>query len=138
MVVTNRYAKRLLLVDELIKLKYDVSPKKISPRKKSYIISKDNIIYRMDFNTDWVTINQDQDKLYCGINLSSGKRLSKCMDSDLTKLFNDITKILYQRTDIKTPKKSGVFDTPLVSFINRSLRRNHLHQRKLMPLQFQN
>jgi hypothetical protein len=25
------------------------------------------------------------------------------MDSDLTKLFNDITKILYQRTDIKTP-----------------------------------
>jgi hypothetical protein len=103
MAVTNRYAKRLLLVDELIKLKYDVSQKKISPRKKSYIISKDNIIYRMDFNTDWVTINQDQDKLFCGINLLSGKKLVSCMDNDLTKLFNDVVTILYKKSNIKTP-----------------------------------
>jgi hypothetical protein len=103
MAVTNRYAKRLLLVDELIKLKYEVSQKKISPRKKRYIISKDNIIYRMDFNTDWVTINQDQDKLYCGINLLSGKRIANCMDNHLVKLFNDVVGILYNKTNINVP-----------------------------------
>ena len=103
MATTNRYAKRLLLIEQLMDLGYEVTSKLNGKGKKFYIVKSRNAIYRLEFDKDWMAINQDKDRLFCGINLSSGKRLSKCMDSDLTKLFNDITKILYQRTDIKTP-----------------------------------
>jgi len=103
MATTNRYGKRLVLVDELMELGYEVTSRMSGKRKKTYLIKSRTALYRLEFDKDWLAINQDKDRLFCGINLSSGKRLSKCMDSDLTKLFNDITKILYQRTDIKTP-----------------------------------
>lgn len=103
MATTNRYAKRLMLVEELINLGYDVSSKKTSPKRKTYLIKSQSALYRLDFDKDFLAINQDKDRLFCGINLSNGKRLANCMDNDLTKLFNDVTKILYQRTDIKIP-----------------------------------
>jgi hypothetical protein len=103
MATTNRYGKRLVLVDELMELGYEVTSRMSGKRKKTYLINSRTALYRLEFDKDWLAINQDKDRLFCGINLSSGKRHSKCMDSDLTKLFNDITKILYQRTDIKTP-----------------------------------
>ena len=103
MATTNRYAKRNLLVEQLMELGYDVTSKKTSPRKKSYIVKSRTALYRLDFEKDWLAINQDTDRLYCGINLSTGQRLAKCMDNDLTKLFNDVTSILYKKTDIKTP-----------------------------------
>jgi hypothetical protein len=103
MATTNRYAKRLMLVEELINLGYDVTSKKTSPKRKTYLIKSQSALYRLDFDKDFLAINQDKDRLFCGINLSNGKRLANCMDNDLTKLFNDVTKILYQRTDIKIP-----------------------------------
>jgi hypothetical protein len=103
MATTNRYAKRLLLIEQLMELGYDVTSKKTSPRKKTYLIKSQTALYRLEFDKDWMAINQDKDRLYCGINLSTGKRLSNCMDSDLSNLFTKITTILYQRTDIKTP-----------------------------------
>jgi hypothetical protein len=103
MATTNRYAKRNLLVAQLIELGYEVTSKKTSPRKKSYLIKSKSALYRLEFDKDWVSINQDKDRLFCGINLSSGKRLASCMDSDLTKLLTQVTTILYQRTDIKNP-----------------------------------
>jgi hypothetical protein len=103
MATTNRYAKRNLLIEQLMELGYDVTSKKTSPRKKTYLIKSRTALYRLDFEKDWLAINQDRDRLYCGINLSTGQRLASCMDSDLTKLFNDVTSILYKRTDIKTP-----------------------------------
>lgn len=103
MATTNRYAKRQVIVDELMKLGYNITPKKTSSRRKQYEIKKDNVAYRMDFNKDWVAVNQDQERLYCGINLSSGQRLKSCMDSRLTKLLVDLTTIAYKRTDIGIP-----------------------------------
>jgi len=100
---TNRYAKRLMLVEELMRIGYDITSKRCGKRRKQYIIKKDNVVYRMDFEKDWVAINQDQDRLFCGINLSNGKRLKSCMDNHLTKLLIDLTTIAYQRTNIQTP-----------------------------------
>jgi hypothetical protein len=104
MATTNRYAKRLMLVEQLMELGYDVTSKKTSPRKKGYLIKSQTALYRLEFDKDWLAINQDKDKLFCGINLSSGKRLSQCMDSELSKLFTQVTTILYQKTDIKIPQ----------------------------------
>jgi hypothetical protein len=103
MATTNRYAKRLMLIDNLIKLGYNVTSQKESPRKKTYLIKSHNEIYRLEFDKDWLAINQDKDKLFCGINLLSGKKLVSCMDNDLTKLFNDVVTILYKKSNIKTP-----------------------------------
>jgi hypothetical protein len=103
MATTNRYAKRLLLVEQLMDLGYNVTSKMSGKRKKTYIIKSRTALYRLDFDKDWLAINQDRDRLYCGINLSNGKKLMSCMDNDLTKLFNDVIKILYQRTDIQIP-----------------------------------
>lgn len=100
---TNRYAKRVMLVEELMRMGYNITSIRRGKRRKQYIIKKDNVVYRMDFDKDWVAINQDQDRLFCGINLSSGKRLKSCMDNHLTKLLTDLTKIAYQRTNIQTP-----------------------------------
>jgi hypothetical protein len=104
MATTNRYAKRLVLVEQLMDLGYNVTSRLNGKRKKTYIVKSRTALYRLEFEKDWLAINQDKDILYCGINLSNGKRLSKCMDSDLTKLFNDVTTILYNRTDIKIPQ----------------------------------
>jgi hypothetical protein len=104
MATTNRYGKRLVLVDELMELGYEVTSRMSGKRKKTYLIKSRTALYRLEFDKDWLAINQDKDRLFCGINLSNGKRLSKCMDSDLTKLFNDVTTILYNRTDIKIPQ----------------------------------
>jgi hypothetical protein len=104
MATTNRYAKRLVLVEQLMDLGYQVTSRLNGKRKKTYIVKSRTALYRLEFEKDWLAINQDKDILYCGINLSNGKRLSKCMDSDLTKLFNDVTTILYNRTDIKIPQ----------------------------------
>jgi hypothetical protein len=103
MATTNRYAKRLLLVEQLMVLGYEITSKKTSPRKKTYLIKSRNAIYRLEFDKDWLAINQDKDRLYCGINLSTGKRLANCMDNDLSNLFTQVTTILYQKTDIKNP-----------------------------------
>ena len=103
MATTNRYAKRLLLVEQLMDLGYEVTSKMHDKKSKTYIIKSKTALYRLDFDKDWLAINQDKDRLFCGINLSSGKQLAKCMDNDLTKLFNDVKTILYRRTDIKTP-----------------------------------
>ena len=103
MATTNRYAKRLVLIEQLMELGYDVTSKMHDKKSKTYIIKSRTALYRMDFDKDWLAINQDIDRLYCGINLSTGQRLASCMDNDLTKLFNDVTSILYKRTDIKTP-----------------------------------
>jgi hypothetical protein len=103
MATTNRYAKRLVLVEQLMDLGYQVTSKLNGKRKKFYLIKSQTALYRLDFQKDWLAINQEKDRLFCGINLSTGQRLSQCMDSDLSKLLNDVTKILYNRTDIKTP-----------------------------------
>jgi hypothetical protein len=103
MATTNRYAKRLVLVEQLTDLGYQVTSKLNGKRKKFYLIKSRTALYRLDFQTDWLAINQDKDRLFCGINLSTGKRLAQSMDSDMTKLFNDVTTILYNRTDIKIP-----------------------------------
>lgn len=103
MAITNRYAKRLLLIEQLMELGYEVTSKKTSPRKKTYLIKSRTALYRLEFDKDWLAINQDTDRLYCGINLSTGQRLASCMDNDLTKLFNDVTSILYKKTDIRKP-----------------------------------
>lgn len=103
MATTNRYAKRLLLIEQLMELGYEVTSKMHDKKSKTYLIKSRTALYRFDFDKDWLAINQDTDRLYCGINLSTGQRLASCMDNDLTKLFNDVTSILYKRTDIKTP-----------------------------------
>jgi len=103
MATTNRYAKRLLLIEQLMELGYEVTSKMHDKKSKTYLIKSRTALYRLDFDKDWLAINQDTDRLYCGINLSTGQRLASCMDNDLTKLFNDVTSILYKRTDIKTP-----------------------------------
>ncbi len=103
MATTNRYAKRLLLIEQLMDLGYEVTSKLNGKGKKFYIVKSRNAIYRLDFDKDWMAINQDKDRLFCGINLSTGQRLAQCMDSDLSNLFSQITTILYRRTDIKTP-----------------------------------
>ena len=103
MATKNRYAKRLLIVEQLMVLGYNVTSKKTSPRKKTYLIKSQSALYRLDFDKDWLAINQDKDRLFCGINLLSGKRLANCMDSELSKLFTQITTILYKRTDIQIP-----------------------------------
>jgi hypothetical protein len=103
MATTNRYAKRLVLVEQLMDLGYQVTSKMNGKRKKTYLIKSRTALYRLDFEKDWLAINQDKDRLFCGINLSSGQHLSKCMDNDLTKLFNDVITILYKRTDIQIP-----------------------------------
>ena len=104
MATTNRYAKRLLLVEQLMDLGYNVTSKMSGKRKKTYIVKSRTALYRLEFDKDWLAINQDKDRLYCGINLSNGKKLMSCMDNDLTKLFNDVITILYKRTDIKIPQ----------------------------------
>lgn len=103
MATTNRYAKRLLLIEQLMDLGYEVTSKLNGKGKKFYIVKSRNAIYRLEFDKDWMAINQDKDRLFCGINLSTGQRLTQCMDSDLSSLFSQITTILYRRTDIKTP-----------------------------------
>jgi hypothetical protein len=103
MAITNRYAKRLLIVEQLMELGYEVTSKLNGKRKKTYLIKSQSALYRLEFEKDWLAINQDQDRLYCGINLLSGKRLASCMDSELSKLFIQITTILYKRTDIQNP-----------------------------------
>ena len=103
MATTNRYAKRLLLIEQLMELGYEVTSKMHDKKSKTYLIKSRTALYCLDFDKDWLAINQDTDRLYCGINLSTGQRLASCMDNDLTKLFNDVTSILYKRTDIKTP-----------------------------------
>ena len=103
MATTNRYAKRLVLIEQLMELGYDVTSKMHDKKSKTYLIKSRTALYRLEFDKDWLAINQDTDRLYCGINLSTGQRLASCMDNDLTKLFNDVTSILYKRTDIKTP-----------------------------------
>jgi hypothetical protein len=103
MATTNRYAKRLVLVEQLMDLGYQVTSRLNGKRKKTYIVKSRTALYRLDFEKDWLAINQDKDRLFCGINLSSGQQLAKCMDNDLTKLFNDIKTILYNRTDIQIP-----------------------------------
>ncbi len=103
MATTNRYAKRLLLIEQLMDLGYEVTSKLNGKGKKFYIVKSRNAIYRLEFAKDWMAINQDKDRLFCGINLSTGQRLAQCMDSDLSNLFSQITTILYRRTDIKTP-----------------------------------
>ena len=103
MATTNLYAKRLLMIEQLIELGHEVTSKMHDKKSKTYLIKSRTALYRLDFDKDWLAINQDTDRLYCGINLSTGQRLASCMDNDLTKLFNDVTSILYKRTDIKTP-----------------------------------
>ena len=103
MATTNRYAKRLVLIEQLMELGYEVTSKMHDKKSKTYLIKSRTALYRLEFDKDWLAINQDTDRLYCGINLSTGQRLASCMDNDLTKLFNDVTSILYKRTDIKTP-----------------------------------
>ena len=103
MATTNRYAKRLLLIEQLMELGYDVTSKMHDKKSKTYLIKSRTALYRLEFDKDWLAINQDTDRLYCGINLSTGQRLASCMDNDLTKLFNDVTSILYKKTDIRKP-----------------------------------
>ena len=92
-----------MLIEQLMELGYEVTSKMHDKKSKTYLIKSRTALYRLDFDKDWLAINQDTDRLYCGINLSTGQRLASCMDNDLTKLFNDVTSILYKRTDIKTP-----------------------------------
>ena len=103
MATTNRYAKRLLLIEQLMELGYEVTSRMYDKKSKTYLIKSQTALYRLEFDKDWMAINQDKDRLFCGINLSTGQRLAQCMDSDLSNLFSKITTILYRRTDIKTP-----------------------------------
>jgi hypothetical protein len=103
MATTNRYAKRLVLIDGLMRLGYHVTSKMHDKKSKTYLIKSRTALYRLEFDRDWLAINQDIDRLYCGINLSTGQQLARCMDNDLTKLFNDVKKILIEKTDIKLP-----------------------------------
>lgn len=101
---TNRYSKRLVLVDQLINLGYDITTIKFGKRGKSYLIKTQKSIYNLNFKVDWLTITQDKDNLFCGINLSNGQKLAKSIDDDLTNLYNDVIKTLYRTTNIKIPK----------------------------------
>jgi hypothetical protein len=103
MAIKNRYGKRKIIIDELMSLGYHLEKSKPTPKRTTYKVTKDKLSYEMEFTQDWLSINKHEERLYCGINLSTGKALARCVDNNLIKLFNDVKTIAYKRTNIKTP-----------------------------------
>ena len=107
--VTNRYAKRNKVITELITLGHKIDLIKPINRvnnkeNKIFIIHKDTQTkYQLIFQTDWMLLKDVDSNLSIGINAVDGYKIRSSVDNNLLNLFNQVIKILYSTTNIKTP-----------------------------------
>lgn len=107
--VTNRYAKQHKVITEIIALGHKIDlirpvNRVCNKRNKVFIIHKDTQTkYQLIFQTDWMLLKDVDSDLSIGINAVDGHRIRSSVDNNLLNLFNQLVKILYSTTNIKTP-----------------------------------